>query len=583
VFLTNNFALSALTITELVRSGLAFLIALALSACAMVGLKGPDGGTQSGYSAAENLGSRAIEALRRGDDATARDAAQKLVLADPRSSQAHLLLAASHHLAGDPASLDMALSGYGAARQFAGNSAWAPLLAGMAALLRSQPELAMEQFASAALADPDQYLAFEGLAAAAYASEQLELAQAAAARARTLNANSTIGWRMATLSAAGLGDSPRVKTLLTQAPVLLPAVERQWVVQRSQVLLRTVAIDQQVAQAPGAAQAPTSDPSSKVDLPAVHAPNQLTVDVTLILADDQKTKAFGVNLLDGLQGIFSVARNQTRTSASGGPSSITTTITRAIRIPDITYNLNIFNRGNRYYEVIARPSLTAFTGQQSTFFVGEQLHVQVSGVNTAALEKIDVGVGLKITPNQIREDGAQFNVEAQRSFFSDQGLGSFLQGLATFKQSVTATADVRFGETLILSGLSESATDGVGSRTPVLGDIPGPNVLFSRETQINRSRSVLVLITPSRPAGFARTRTVAPGVQRLIELWDAVIERHHGLPALAERIQRGPKFTRAAAGDIAVRSVGDPQVLAPLLASLAEVSAIPSDIRRSPR
>lgn len=555
----------------LARPLLGLLIAVALSACSTIGSK-------EFNPTAPQAGSRAIEALRRGDAATARDAAQLLVLADPRSAQAHLLLAASYHLAGDPASLDMAMSGYGAARQFEGSSAWAPLLAGMAALQRSQPERAMEQFASAALAEPDQHLAFEGLAAAAYASGQLDLAQAAADRARTLSADSAIGWRMATLSAAGRGDGPQVDALLIRTPALLPAAEQQWVAQRSRRLLRTFAVDQQLAQAKDAAQAPASVPNSQP--PAANAPNQLTVDVTLILADDRQTKAYGVNLLDGLQSIFSVGRNFTGTSVDGGPYSSTTTITRAIRIPDITYNLNIFNRGNRYYDVIARPSLTAFKGQQSTFFVGEQLSVQVSGVNSAQLEKIDVGVALKITPNEISEDGAQFKVEADRSFFSDQGLGSFAQGIATFKQSVTATADVRFGETLILSGLSESVTDGQESRTPVVGDIPGPNVLFSRKTQIKRSRSVLVLVTPSRPASFARTRAVAPAVQRLIELWDTLIERRHGLPALAERILRSPKFTRAAAGDIAVRSIRDPQVLIPLISSLDMVGTQSSNSSR---
>lgn len=551
---------------------------MTLSACATPSPKETDSTVpKAGYSAAENLQSRAIESLRRGDATTARDAAQELVLADPRSSRAHLLLAASHHLAGDPASLDLAQSGYSAARQFAGNSSWAALLAGMASLQHSQPEQAVEQFASAALADPEQVLAFEGLAAAAYANGQIELAQTAAERARQLSADSAIGWRMATLSAAGRGDGMRVKTLLTQPPVQVPAVERQWVEQRSHSLLRTAAVDQDVAQSssdPAArpTEPPTGDAVGRTDPPPVSAPNQMTVDVTMILVDDQRSTAFGVNLLDGLRGIFSIGRSVTAASTGAGYTG-TTTITRAIRIPDITYNLNIFNRGNRYYEVIARPSLTSFAGQQSTFFVGEQLFVQVSGVNSAQVEKIDVGVGLKITPQQIREDGTQFRVEVERSFLSDQAIGSFAQGLATFKQSVAATGDVRFGETLILSGLSESVTDGQRSRTPVLGDIPAVNVLFSRSTRLDRSRSVMVLVTPSRPAGLPRTRIVAPAVQRLIELWDKVIERQHGLDALSARIQRSPKFTRAAVGDIAVRSVRDPLVLAPLLFSLGEASA----------
>ena len=524
-----------------------------------------------------NLAATVITALNRGNAADARDAAQLLVLANPRSSQSHLLLAASHHLAGDPASLDQALSGYGAARQFAGNDIWPSLLAGMVALQRSQQGLAQEYFASAALVDPEQPLAFEGLAAAAYAGGNLALAEGAAERARKLNSGSAIGWRMAALTAAGRGDGMRVKTLLDQPPALLPAVERNWVAQRSRALLRTAAVDQKIAQTPGEADA-LADSVSTVDPAAVQAgQQQLTVDVTLILSDDTRSKATGVNLLDGLQGIFSLGRLFTGTRIDDGPYAGTTTLTRAIRIPDITYNLNIFNRGARYYDVVARPSLTAFAGEQSTFFVGEQLNVQVSGVNVAQLEKIDVGIGLKITPNQIREDGAKIRVEADRSFFSDQGIGSFAQGITTFKQNVAATADVRFGETLILSGLSESVIDGQESRTPVLGDIPVTNLLFSRKTQIKRSRSVLILVTPTRPAGIAHKSDPSPALKQLIELWDTVIERDHGREALIKRIKHSPKFTRAAAGDIVLRSISDPLVLKPLISSLDRIGNSNSD------
>lgn len=518
---------------------------------------------------APQLRTAALAALRRGDAAAARDAAQQMVLTDPRSAHAHLLLAASHHLTGDPGSLDMALSGYGAAERFAGQNAWVSLLAGMAATERSQHRLALEHFAKAALADPEEPLAFEGLASAAYASGRLEMAEAAAATARRLHAGSVPAWRVLTLAAAGKGDAGAARTLLAQAPRDVSDPDRQWVARRTQTLLRTAALDRlQLAQAEEEGQEPEADEAQAP--PLLNGDRrQLTVDVTMILADGRKTRAYGVNLLDGLTASYSAERNTSITSTDGGPYTGTTTITRAIGIPALNYNLNIFNRGGRYYEMVARPSLTAFEGQESTFFVGEQINVALSGVNAAQLERIDVGVTLKITPSEIRDDGAVFRIEADRSFFSDQGLGSFAQGLSTFKQSVTATADVRFGETLILSGLSESVTDGTDSRVPGLGDIPGPDLLFSRQTRIQRDRSVLVLVTPSEPAGFARGRRSQPALERLIALWDQVIEPRTGLEALVRRLERSPRFTRAAAGDVYVRPLSDPAVMGGLLAALS--------------
>ena len=531
--------------------------------------------------AAPALWATARAALARGDAEAARSAAQRLVLLDPRSARAHLLLGAAHHLAGDPASLDQALTGYGAARQLGGDEFWAPLLAGLAAMDRNESDQALEHFAAAALTDPDQAVAFEGLAAAAYAQGQLALAEAAAHRALRLQQDSAPAWRMATLCAAGAGRPEQVQAFLRQPPAGARESDRAWLQRRSQNLLRTAGVDRAPGGEPalhGQAQAQTAEapPGSPAPArPGFEAANQITVDVTLILADDRRSRAYGVNLLDGLTSIFSAGRSGSFSSAGGQPFTGSTTITRAISLPALTYNLNIFNRGSRYYEMLARPSLTAHQGQESTFFVGEQLAIQVSGVNTASLEKLDVGVTLKVNPSEIRPDGATFRIAADRSFFSDQGVGSFAQGVATFKQSVAATADIRFGQTLILSGLTESVTDGADSRVPLLGDIPGPDMLFSRQTQVKRERSVLILVTPSRPQGLSRGSSSGPALEKLLSLWDRVLEPQAGLEALARRLAQAPKFSRAAQGDVQVRRLSDPQLLGSLLAGLGATPGLP--------
>ena len=536
---------------------------------------------------------QALRALAEGQGAPAVDVGQRWLLSDPGSATGHLLLAAGHHLAGDPASADLASSGYGAARQFGGSAFWPNYLAGVAAFQRHQMDAALGHFAEASLAEPDQPWGLEGVAAAAYASGRVGLAQAAARRALALDSGSALAWQTAVLAAAATGDSAVTSALFDRVPADVGVPQRRWAKERATLLLRTTAVDQGTAgvavpgsDAPAQAQVepqPQTRPQAQLDEPiggdaARH--QQLNVDVTLILADDRRTRAYGVNLLEGLQLQFGGSRIATVTGGSAAPTE-QTVITRAIRLPDLVYNLNIFNRGSRSYEVMARPSLTAFAGQQSTFFVGEQVFVQVSGVNTAALEKIDVGIALKITPSEVRPDGARFRVEADRSFFSDAGAGSFKEQLATFKQSVAATADIRFGETLVLSGLSETVRDGQSSRVPGLGDVPGPNILFSRSTQLERTRSVIILVTPSQPLGIARTAARNLALERLIALWNQVIEPRHGGAALIERLRRTPAFSRAAAGDVGVRDLAEPAVrqafaaalLRPLVAPAARAAA----------
>ena len=193
-------------------------------------------------------------------------------------------------------------------------------------------------------------------------------------------------------------------------------------------------------------------------------------------------------------------------------------------------------------------------------------------MNFAQLEKIDVGVGLKITPAEIRADGARFRVEADRSFFSDQGVGSFSQQLATFRQSVAATADVRFGETLVLSGLSESVNDGSESAVPVLGDIPGLNLAFNRKTDQRRQRSVIILVTPSSPLGLQTGDSRGDSVRKLTQLWDTLIQPEHGIGALATRIQKRKFFSRASVGDVQARDLGDSALRDAFLTSLNGVN-----------
>lgn len=509
----------------------------------------------------------AIRALRQGDAALARDIAQRLVLKDPRNSRHHLLLAAAYHLSPDPAALELAASGYGAARQIAANDVWSNYLAGVAALQVQKPAQALDYFAAAVLAQPDHVWSIEGLAAAAYASGDVGLADVAARRARVLAPGSAAAWRVAALSRAAIGDEVAVNELMRNVPREVPTRLANFVRQRSSDLLRTVAVD----QVNSADLATGSAPAAAA--PAVPA-NQMTVDVTLILADDRASSANGINLLDGLQLQFGQERKVTTARSESASETFQSALTRSIRIPDINYNLNIFNRGSRYYEVIARPSLTAFSGEQSTFFVGEQLFVKVAGVQTAQLEKIDVGVSVKLTPSAITAEGAKFKIEADRSFFSDQGVGGFNEQLVTFKQSVVATAEVKFGETLLLSGLSEKLRDGTTSRTPILGDIPGPNALFKRSTSVERTRSVLVLVTPVPALGIARTSSRSAAVTRLIELWDRVVEPNHGTDTLIQRLQPRRMFTRTASGDVLPRDLREREVMDAFLAALSRRDVI---------
>lgn len=520
-----------------------------------------------------------VEAIRNGQLDQARKLAEELVLLDPKSAMSHLLLGLTYHSQGDAESLNLASSGYNASRQFAGQDMWPNYLAGVVAMQQQNAQQAMESFSTAALADPDNAYAFEGLAAAAYLSGRLTLAEHAAQRALHLQPDSTIAWRMLALTLAAQGNSEQLAAVLDQKPLKVSQEQQYWLKTRTQNLLRTKQVDDYTQVAV------TEDEDQEIRtirrrvLPAKPlASQQLTVDVTLILSDKRNTSRTGVNLLDGLQAVFGYDRTLTSTKLreTGLPELNTSnrTITRSISIPDVTYNLNIFNRGDRYYDAIARPSLTAFVGETSRFFIGDQLNVNVAGIQSAQIEKINVGVSMKIVPSQINEDGARFRLEVDRSFLSDTNAGTFTQAVGTFKQTVSATADIKFGETLILSGLSESVGDNTESRTPVVGDIPLIKTFFSNKITLKRARSAIILVTPSLPSSFARTVNYLPATTRLLELWDKVIEPTVGSGKLIQDITQNPQFSRFSHGDAHVRGLEDETLKKVLLENIKSHATI---------
>ena len=58
---------------------------------------------------------------------------------------------------------------------------------------------------------------------------------------------------------------------------------------------------------------------------------------------------------------------------------------------------------------------------------------------------------------------------------------------------------MKYGETLIMSGLSERNTENNSSGVPLLRDIPIVQYLFNRKTQRDFHKSVMILVTPRHP------------------------------------------------------------------------------------
>lgn len=525
--------------------GLALLASTMLAGCV-----GGGGGEEVASAASviapqddATLRAAGVEALRTGRPKDAVAAFSELTARRPRDADLQTLLALSYQRSGasDPESLELAMAGYDLALKAEPGSFWAAALAGRAAFDRGRYDEATRRFAQAVTARPTDPDALLALATAAYRNGDATLAAACATRAADLfkdRPERAEALRLAALAEASSGDRARGATLIQALATIDPAAATA-AETRADQLARTAAID--------------SAPAPQ-DVPALDTPNQISVDVTIVLAQNTARDRIGMNLLDGLRLQYGYNRTDTRRNDRINPPTFERVITESIGVPQLSYNLNLFNRGGQYYQVVARPSLTAYRGETSEFFVGRTLKVAVAGVNSSTLEQVDIGIELKVTPVEITPDGTRVRIETGRSFLTADQAGTFNEALTTFRQKVAATAEVKFGETLVLSGLSESVEDRTFSKTPVLGDIPIAGSLFNERQKASRRDAVLILVTPARPAALpGRPWARAEAVERLAKLWTEIVDPSSNGVDAANRLRHIRMFTRMAPGDSPLR------------------------------
>ena len=487
-------------------------------------------------------------ALRAGRVIEARALIAGELRSQPDNGYLHLLNALTYELADDSTqNMDLAAVGYDSAVRLAPGFYWAHYFDGALAVKRHDYAASENQFATAIASDPSRVEAFVGLAVAAYASGDIEVASRAANRALALSPADPVVLRAAAYIAAAESDRAGVQRLQSAAR-LIPSAAAELLdsAPRLAQIMRTAAID--------AATSSEMQPAGANAAVAARAPDprQLMVEVTLLLSQNAETNRTGINLLDGLSLQFGGRRDDRRDAPGVGDARASHVLTEALSIPEINYSLNLFNTKDDYYEVIARPSLVASLGQQSDFFIGRTVIVGVSGINLGTLQPVDVGTSVKVMPIEITATSAKIRVDAARSFFAQETGGTFAQSLTTFKQSVGATVEVAFGTTLILSGLYESVNVGGNSKVPGLGDVPGVDTLFNARNHTSRHDAALVLVTPRIPGVIATGSAQFRGVtlKRVLNLWNQLVVPSGDLDATLHILELKAKYFTPLAGDM---------------------------------
>jgi tetratricopeptide (TPR) repeat protein len=504
-----------------------------------------------------------IKAIRKGRYEEAGKSFSAGLRVDPVNGNLHFLNALSYHLSslsGDQAKLDLAESGYATALRFDPDNYWAAYFLGHVYFSQKRYKDAQNQFSYALLYVPEDAEFLRALATASYYEQSLETGSWAAEKAVVNDPLNPSGWRLVTLTRAAKGNFKEAeegflkyqaltglkagkktngsvqewttaylrnriedwKAFHRQHPALIQAAGPGVFKAPVQAEGKPLAVagqeenyddsndDSQQAIPPGPAPAPFST-ATKLDQAE---PKMTLVDVVMLSTEESRSQSKGVNLLAGLKATLTgtlYAYKYVNARGSGGTSGRSTTVAPTFALENLSYHLNSWNDGMNKAEVQARPSLLAVENQTSMFYSGAVLHVQLNSNNSdGSLVDVPVGINLSITPTFVDDETIRIKVHADRSFIESRseklGFTSFSQ---TSKTSVDATAVMKFGETLILSGLSENETTKSKSGVPFLQSIPIIQSLFSNKTEQEMKKSVMILICPQKAHRAAEHMTPA--------------------------------------------------------------------------
>ncbi len=491
-----------------------------------------------------------IRALEKNDLQAASQAFNQALRMDVQNSYLQFLNGLTYHLMavqGNGEKFRLAEQGYVLAAQF-DKSIWlAPFYQGLLHIDQKQWPEAQEQFARAALIKPDEPDVLYHLAQSSYYAGQPERAYAILARLGKQDkdagqsARTNRGLAVTTAALGQFADAQKhlasYQKVVSDAESVgqLRARLEGWKdlygsMEREQKSKPTPQRQSQFIEPDSSfvrpEPVPPPEPMQSAPPEAAFAETEMVmVDVVLIGTEADETDTRGLNLLSGLRLQFgnplapnpaalSVSWNRAEDRAAPDGLSDVKTLIRAIQIPSISYSLNIFNSLDSRSEVIAKPTLTALVGEPSKFFSGVDVNAAaVSGADgdSVAIQK-QIGVSLEVTPQLLPNDMVKLKVKAERTFLTTPSQSVVFQfRLDTTKTSVDANVAMRFGQTLLLSGLMERADESHRDGVPGLQDVPVVQYGVSRRQKREYSKSVLILLTPRRPNYFGGAGPIDTG------------------------------------------------------------------------
>lgn len=252
------------------------------------------------------------------------------------------------------------------------------------------------------------------------------------------------------------------------------------------VLSGTVASSQDAERALAIAIQYAGDPKNATSVIDVAGGQQVMLQVTVSEIKRDVAKQLGINLSGTMTiGGSSFGFN----NAVADPSTVNNALTGAFG-GGMNINASIQALEDRgALRVLARPTLTAISGQPAEFKAGGEIPIPVSdGNGGTTIEYKDYGVTLNFTPT-VKSNG-------MIGLQIDTGVSELQANNALTNRSTKTTVELPAGATLSIGGLLQNSVRQRIKQLPGLGDIPILGALFRSREYISAQTELVIMVTP---------------------------------------------------------------------------------------
>jgi type III secretion protein C len=233
------------------------------------------------------------------------------------------------------------------------------------------------------------------------------------------------------------------------------------------------------------------------------------IEATVIDLDAENSEKIGVNLRSFNEGHHDLAVGSAATGNNAatnlGAVANTFTDNRAGLITSI-----VFGDSRRYFsltldalirqgdaKIETRPRVMTLDNTEAVLENQQDFFVRVAGQYNANLYRLEAGLTLLVTPQIIKEDGAdkiKLLVTIEDGAISNTAQVDQIPVVS--RKRINTQAIINAGDSLLIGGYIVDETTVNNSKVPLLGDIPLLGRLFQHKSETKRRIERMIMITP---------------------------------------------------------------------------------------